>query len=81
MAARALKIGVHLRFDPISLWSLSNEHFDQKYFRQAYYLLFQKIVSTNVFYGENSLIVKWHDIRPHSYKMQFHYMIVWIRCK
>ena len=35
MAARVLKIGVHLRFDP--KFTVEFEHFDQKYFRQAYY--------------------------------------------
>ena len=35
MAARALKISVHLRFDP--KFTVEFEHFDQKYFRQAYY--------------------------------------------
>ena len=35
MAAKALKIGVHLHFDP--KFTMEFEHFDQKYFRQAYY--------------------------------------------
>ena len=34
MAARALKIGTHLRFDP--KFTVEFEHFDQKIFRQAY---------------------------------------------
>ena len=35
-AAIALQIGVHLRFDP--KLTVEFEHFDQKYFRQAYNL-------------------------------------------
>ena len=34
IAARVLKIGVHLRFDPN--FTVEFEHFYQKYFRQAY---------------------------------------------
>ena len=34
MAARVLKIGMHLRFDP--KFTVEFEHFDQKHFRQAY---------------------------------------------
>ena len=34
IGARVLKIGVHLRFNP--KFSVEFEHFDQKYFRQAY---------------------------------------------
>ena len=37
IAARALKIGLHLRFDP--KFTAELEHFDQKYFRQAYYVV------------------------------------------
>ena len=40
MAARVLKIGMHLRFDP--KFTVEFEHFDQKYFRQAYYRQFPK---------------------------------------
>ena len=35
MAARVLKIGMHLGFDP--KFTVEFEHFDQKYFRQAYW--------------------------------------------
>ena len=38
-AARVLKIGVLLRFDP--KFTVEFEHFDQKYFRQAYLTLGQ----------------------------------------
>ena len=38
IGARALKIGVHLRFDP--KFTVEFEHFDQKFFRQAYYTFF-----------------------------------------
>ena len=34
MAARVLKIGMHLQFDP--KFTVEFEYFDQKYFRQAY---------------------------------------------
>ena len=34
MAARVLKIGMHLHFDP--KFTLEFEHFDQKFFWQAY---------------------------------------------
>ena len=41
IAAIVLKIGVHLHFDP--KFTVEFEHFDQKYFRQAYWVLGQRI--------------------------------------
>ena len=58
MAARVLKIGMHLRFDP--KFTVEFEHFDQKYFRQAYCPLWCLIEDALFSSGSNNDAVHFH---------------------